>query len=139
MHSPHKKTYDDIIHLPHHVSKTHPHMPIADRAAQFSPFAALTGHHEAIKEAGRITSQKISLDENAKSILDQKLQMILKRPSQEITLTYFLPDPQKDGGAYIDYTGVIKKADTQKRLLIMEDHTAIPIDDIIDLRGQLLS
>lgn len=139
MHSPHKKTYDDIIHLPHHVSKTHPHMPIADRAAQFSPFAALTGHHEAIKEAGRITSQKISLDENAKSILDQKLQMILERPSQEITLTYFLPDPQKDGGAYIDYTGVIKKADTQKRLLIMEDHTAIPIDDIIDLRGQLLS
>ncbi|MCI8918727.1 MAG: YolD-like family protein [Eubacterium sp.] len=139
MHSPHKKTYDDIIHLPHHVSKTHPHMPIADRAAQFSPFAALTGHHEAIKEAGRMTSQKISLDENAKSILDQKLQMILERPSQEITLTYFLPDPQKDGGAYIDYTGVIKKADTQKRLLIMEDHTAIPIDDIIDLRGQLLS
>jgi len=114
-------------------------MPIADRAAQFSPFAALTGHHEAIKEAGRMTSQKISLDENAKSILDQKLQMILERPSQEITLTYFLPDPQKDGGAYIDYTGVIKKADTQKRLLIMEDHTAIPIDDIIDLRGQLLS
>ena len=109
MHSPHKKTYDDIIHLPHHVSKTHPHMPIADRAAQFSPFAALTGHHEAIKEAGRMTSQKISLDENAKSILDQKLQMILERPSQEITLTYFLPDPQKDGGAYIDYTGVIKK------------------------------
>ena len=139
MHSPHKKTYDDIIHLPHHVSKTHPHMPIADRAAQFSPFAALTGHHEAIKEAGRMTSQKISLDENAKSILDQKLQMILERHSQEITLTYFLPDPQKDGGAYIDYTGVIKKADTQKRLLIMEDHTAIPIDDIIDLRGQLLS
>lgn len=139
MHSPHKKTYDDIIHLPHHVSKTHPHMPIADRAAQFSPFAALIGHHEAIKEAGRMTSQKISLDENAKSILDQKLQMILERPSQEITLTYFLPDPQKDGGAYIDYTGVIKKADTQKRLLIMEDHTAIPIDDIIDLRGQLLS
>ncbi|MCI8448009.1 MAG: YolD-like family protein [Eubacterium sp.] len=139
MHSPHKKTYDDIIHLPRHVSKTHPHMPIADRAAQFSPFAALTGHHEAIKEAGRMTSQKISLDENAKSILDQKLQMILERPSQEITLTYFLPDPQKDGGAYIDYTGVIKKADTQKRLLIMEDHTAIPIDDIIDLRGQLLS
>ena len=139
MHSPHKKTYDDIIHLPHHVSKTHPHMPIADRAAQFSPFAALTGHHEAIKEAGRMTSQKISLDENAKSILDQKLQMILERPSQEITLTYFLPDPQKDGGAYIDYTGVIKKADTQKRLLIMEDHTAIPIDDIIDLRGKLLS
>ncbi len=139
MHSPHKKTYDDIIHLPHHVSKTHPHMPIADRAAQFSPFAALTGHHEAIKEAGRMTSQKISLDENAKSILDQKLQIILERPSQEITLTYFLPDPQKDGGAYIDYTGVIKKADTQKRLLIMEDHTAIPIDDIIDLRGQLLS
>jgi len=139
LHSPHKKTYDDIIHLPHHVSKTHPHMPIADRAAQFSPFAALTGHHEAIKEAGRMTSQKISLDENAKSILDQKLQMILERPSQEITLTYFLPDPQKDGGAYIDYTGVIKKADTQKRLLIMEDHTAIPIDDIIDLRGQLLS
>ena len=139
MHSPHKKTYDDIIHLPHHVSKTHPHMPIADRAAQFSPFAALTGHHEAIKEAGRMTSQKISLDVNAKSILDQKLQMILERPSQEITLTYFLPDPQKDGGAYIDYTGVIKKADTQKRLLIMEDHTAIPIDDIIDLRGQLLS
>ena len=138
MHSPHKKTYDDIIHLPHHVSKTHPHMPIADRAAQFSPFAALTGHHEAIKEAGRMTSQKISLDENAKSILDQKLQMILERPSQEITLTYFLPDPQKDGGAYIDYTGVIKKADTQKRLLIMEDHTAIPIDDIIDLLGQLL-
>lgn len=137
MNSYSKDTYYDIIDLPHHVSATHPQMPIADRAAQFSPFAALTGHHEAIQEAGRMTSEKRELDDNAKSILDQKLQIILEHPlqTQEIEITYFLPDPQKEGGAYISCTGTIKTLDVQNRLLTMTDGTAIPIDDIIDLHA----
>ena len=134
-HYPH--SYEDIIHLPHHVSATHPHMPLADRAAQFSPFAALTGHHEAIKETERITTEKIELDENAKSILDQKLQAVLENSAnpQEIKMTYFVPDSNKAGGSYVDFSGIVKRIDPYQRILIMQEGLSVPIDDIIDLKG----
>lgn len=92
--------YDDIIHLPHHISKTRPQMSMMDRAAQFSPFAALTGYDAAIKETGRLTDEKIELGEETKAVLDRKQSylsdMISVQP--EITVTYFLPDERKSGG-----------------------------------------
>ena len=93
------RSYDDILHLPHHVSATHPQMPVSERAAQFSPFAALTGHQKAIKEAARLTDEKIELDENSKTILDQKLQNLLEYSVDppEATVTYFQKDSKKDG------------------------------------------
>ena len=112
-------------------------MPLADRAAQFSPFAALTGHHEAIKETERITTEKIELDENAKSILDQKLQAVLENSAnpQEIKITYFVPDSNKAGGSYVDFSGIVKRIDPYQRILIMQEGLSVPIDDIIDLKG----
>lgn len=91
------RSYDDILHLPHHVSATHPQMPVSERAAQFSPFAALTGHQKAIKEAARLTDEKIELDENSKTILDQKLQNLLEYSVDppEATVTYFQKTQRK--------------------------------------------
>lgn len=127
--------YDDIIHLPHHVSAVHPHMSLSDRAAQFSPFAALTGYHDAIEEAARFTERKKELDENSRAILDGKLQAILNHRDSpmEITVTYFLADPKKSGGSYVSATGVVKKIDPHRRVLIMEHGLDIPVDDIVDL------
>lgn len=131
--------YDDIINLPHHVSAVHPHMPIIDRAAQFSPFAALTGHESAIKETARLTEQRIELDEDSKVALDEKLHIISKnlfrRPN--ISITYFLADKYKDGGAYVTVSGNIKKMGTYLHCLVMDDGLQIPIDDILDINGTL--
>lgn len=98
---PHR--YDDMLHLPHPTSQKHPRMPISDRAAQFSPFAALTGHEAAVKETARLTDQKIELDESKKAILDAKLQMIVEQIKSQpiVTITYFVPDEKKAGGAYL--------------------------------------
>ena len=100
--------YEDIINLPHHVSKTRPQMSMLDRAAQFSPFAALTGYDAAIKETGRLTDEKIEMDEDRKAALDMKqaylIEMIDEQP--EISVTYFLPDTKKSGGSYVTVTGV---------------------------------
>ena len=111
--------YDDIIHLPHHVSTAHPPMPAADRAAQFSPFAALTGHEAAIRETARLTDERAELDENAKAVLDEKLRMIQEMlPAHpEITVTYFQPDAKKSGGAYVSVTGRVKKLDLYRQCL----------------------
>lgn len=127
--------YDDIIDLPHHVSSVRPHMSLSDRAAQFSPFAALTGYHDAVEEAARFTDEKREADENSRAILDGKLQMIQETlpRSVEIMVTYFLPDTKKSGGAYVDVSGTVKKIDTYRRVLVLEDGLAIPIDDIWDL------
>lgn len=128
-------SYDDIIHLPHHVSTTHPQMPVSERAAQFSPFAALSGHQEAIKEAARLTDEKIELDENTKTILDQKLQSLLGcSVAPEATVTYFQKDPKKDGGSYRKATGVVTSIHPHKRTIIMEHDLEIPLDDIVDIQ-----
>lgn len=137
--------YDDIIHLPHHRSKKHAPMPLIDRAAQFSPFAALTGHDAAIKETARLTGKRIELDEYEIAVLDEKLQRIkLQLDSKrgdniqlkimpEITVTYFQPDMRKDGGEYVTVTGNVKKMDEYTKSLVMSDGTRILIEDIIEI------
>lgn len=135
----HTTKYDDIINLPHHVSSIHPQMPIADRAAQFSPFAALTGHDAAIKETARLTNRRVELDENSKSILNEKFQMIVENLQNQpaVTITYFLPDDKKEGGSYISVAGSVKKIDEYKRRIILADGTKIPIDEVFDIDGEL--
>ena len=134
-----KDKYEDIINLPHHVSATRPQMPMPDRAAQFSPFAALTGFDAAIRETGRLTDKKIELDEGAKAALDMKqaylIEMIAEQP--EISATYFLPDTRKSGGAYVTVTGNLKRFDEYERLLILTDGKKIPMDDIADIESDL--
>ena len=131
--------YDDIIHLPHHVSKTRPQMSMMDRAAQFSPFAALTGYDAAIKETGRLTDEKIELGEETKAVLDRKQRylsdMISVQP--EITVTYFLPDERKSGGTYLSVTGKLKRIDEYERMMILTDGKKIPLDDIMDVESKL--
>lgn len=133
------ENYDDIINLPHHVSSTRPQMSMLDRAAQFSPFAALTGYDAAIKETGRLTDEKIELDEDTKAALDMKqsylIEMIDEQP--EITIIYFLPDARKAGGAYVTVTGNLKRFDEYERLLILTNGKKIPMDDIVDIECDL--
>lgn len=127
--------YDDIIHLPHHVSKTRPQMPMADRAAQFSPFAALTGHEAAIRETGRLTEEKIALDEDVRAELDREQASLMERIDEqpEISVTYFRPDAKKSGGAYVTVTGRLKRFDEHERVLILTDGRRIAMKDIVTL------
>ncbi|HBC99653.1 MAG TPA: hypothetical protein DC053_10315 [Lachnoclostridium sp.] len=129
------KTYDDIIHLPHHVSTTHPHMAAIDRAAQFSPFAALTGYDAAIKETARLTDKRVELDEAMKEALSNKLQMVADRLKErhEIAITYFQPDGKKNGGAYVTVINTVKKIDVYERIGVMTDSKVIPVDEIISI------
>lgn len=131
--------YNDIINLPHHVSTTRPQMSMIDRAAQFSPFAALTGYDAAIKETGRLTDEKIEIDEDTKASLDMKqaylMEIIDEQP--EISITYFLPDTKKSGGAYVTVTGNLKRFDEYERLLILTNGKKIPMDDIADIESEL--
>jgi hypothetical protein len=133
------KDYSDIINLPHPVSKKHPQMSLYDRAAQFSPFSALTGHEAAIAETGRLTEERTELDEDAKERLDEKLQYLLSRlqvcGSEElpIRVTYFVPDEKKEGGAYQEYTGSLKRLDAYARALIFSDATEISLDAVYDI------
>ena len=130
--------YDDILHLPHPTSKRHPRMPIVDRAAQFSPFAALTGHRAAIEETARVTDHRIELDEDAKEQLDQTLQLLLERIDEqpEITVTWFSPDKKKAGGQYHTATGKLKRIDTQESRLILTDGNQIPLEDLLEIRSE---
>lgn len=136
-----KDLYEDIINLPHHVSKTRPQMSMIDRAAQFSPFAALTGYDAAIKETGRLTDEKIEMDEEALNILNMKFQLLVDRLADEleITFTYFKPDERKAGGAYIDVTGKVKKVDDFERLIVMQNGTKMPMDDILNIEGEIFA
>lgn len=131
--------YDDIIDLPHHVSATRPRMSMIDRAAQFSPFAALTGYDAAIKETGRLTDQRIELTEDSRAALDRKQQVLMdnlaNRP--EVSVTYFVPDERKAGGAYVTVTGRVKKVDDYQRLLLLTDGIKIPLDEILDIESEL--
>lgn len=136
-----KDLYEDIINLPHHVSKTRPQMSMIDRAAQFSPFAALTGYDAAIKETGRLTDEKIEMDEEALNILNMKFQLLVDRLADEpeITFTCFKPDERKAGGAYIDVTGKVKKVDDFERLIVMQNGTKMPMDDILNIEGEIFA
>jgi len=127
--------YDDIIGLPHHVSRKHPQMPLLDRAAQFAPFAALTGHEAAIKETARLTEEEIELDENSKELLDFRLQQLQEHLSEcpEVTVTYFCPDEKKTGGAYETVTGKVKKVDGYAGELVFTDGRRIVLGAIVEL------
>lgn len=133
--------YDEIINFPHHVSKTRPQMPMSDRAAQFSPFAALTGYDSAIKETGRLTDEKIDLDEESLTALNMRYQMLTdaleERP--EVRITYFKPDERKAGGAYVTTAGAVRKIDDFEQTIIMQDGTRIPMGDVLSLEGELFS
>lgn len=131
--------YEDIIDLPHHVSTKRQRMSIIDRAAQFSPFAALVGYDTAVKETARLTEDWTELDENSKTILNEKLQMVLEHAekSPEIIITYFVKDEKKNGGAYVTTSGILKKVDTYEKMLVMRDGTRIPLSDIFEIEGEL--
>ena len=133
--------YEDIINLPHHISPTRPQMPMSDRAAQFAPFAALTGYDAAIIETGRLTDERIELDEEALTALDMKYQLLMDAldDAPEVTITYFQPDERKAGGKYIMATGALKKVDDFERRITMQDGTKIPMDDVISIDGELFS
>lgn len=136
-----KTKYEDIINLPRHVSKTRPQMPMSDRAAQFAPFAALTGYDDAVKETGRLTNDKIELEESSLNELNAKIQLLREKlaDAPEVTFTYFRPDDRKDGGAYLTITGTVKKLDDYERLLVLQDRTKVPIDDILDISGDIFA
>ena len=128
--------YNEIINLPHHVSTTRPQMPLSDRAAQFAPFAALTGYDSAIKETGRLTDERIELDEEALTALNRKYQLLMDTldDAPEVTIIYFQPDERKAGGQYVSATGTVKKVDTFGRRILLQDGTRIPLDSVYDLR-----
>ena len=136
-----KSKYDEIMGLPHHVSRTRPQMPMSDRAAQFAPFAALTGYDSAIKETGRLTDEKIELDEEALTTLDMKYQFLMDAldDEPEVTITYFQPDERKAGGKYVSATGTVKKVDDFERRITMRDGAKIPMDNVLSIDGEIFS
>ena len=127
--------YEDIIHLPHHVSSKRRRMPLPDRAAQFSSFAALTGYDAVIQESGRLTEAAVELDVDAQEMLNRKLQYLAGRLAEEpeVTVTYFVPDSRKCGGAYQTVTGRLLKIDLYKRAIAVEGGIIIPLDSICDI------
>lgn len=135
------KGYEDIINLPHHISPTRQQMPMSDRAAQFSPFAALTGYEAAIKETGRLTDTKIELDDEELHNLNLKFQLLVEflEDAPEVAITYFKADERKVGGAYLEATGIVKKLDDFERRITMQDGTKIPMDDVLSIDGELFS
>ena len=140
--------YADIMDLPHHQSATRPHMSMLNRAAQFSPYAALVGFDGVIAETGRLTDRKVELSETEKVLMDQKLTLISdaihngRHPT--VTVSFFVKDPLKEGGAYEEYTGPVRKIDPVARAIVFlaangrSSGKAVPVDDIRDLRGDLV-
>ena len=139
MNMKYDRQYDDIINLPHHISKKHPQMSLYARSAQFAPFAALTGYEEAVKETARETNERIDIEDELKSILDGKLQIILEQIKNhpEISITYFIADSKKNGGEYVTVTGLVKKVDLYNQYIDLIDYTEIPINEIIDISGDI--
>lgn len=139
MNLKYEHNYDDIINMEHHVSKNHPPMSLYVRSAQFAPFAALTGYEDAVKETARETIEQFDIDDEIKGILDSKIQILTEqiKNKPEVSITYFIHDLKKDGGAYITIEGIIKKIDTYSQNIVLADKTEIPINDIIDISGDV--
>lgn len=131
--------YEDIVNLPHPVSPYHVPMPLLQRAAQFAPFAALTGYDEAIEETGRKTEDRVTLSESEIAILNRKLQMLEqildRRP--EVSITYFIPDPRKKGGSYHTVSGSVKKIDSQHQRIVMCSGEVISMSQLIGIEGDI--
>ncbi|MBQ3256726.1 MAG: hypothetical protein IJA67_04880 [Oscillospiraceae bacterium] len=141
MNKQQKWPYEDIVDLPHHVSPTRPQMSRADRAAQFSSFAALTGHDAAVRETARRTASRIDTAEDKRQELDLKQQLLAQvLPSlPELTVTYFVPDTRKAGGAYVSAGGRLKRIDSRRRILVLDDGTEIPADDVLELESPIFT
>ena len=127
--------YDDIIDLPRPKSKHEP-MSMSDRAAQFSPFAALTGYGDAISETARLTDRRIELSEEERAELDYKLQYLSTLDSPTVTVTYFVPDGRKSGGAYVTHTGTLKRVDELERALLFADGTSVETDEVVEIESE---
>ena len=134
-----KGKYDDIIDLPHHVSYSHARMSRIDRAAQFAPFAALTGYEAAVQETARLTEGQKELDETALAVLNEKLRLLseLLEDRPQIAIIYFRPDERKAGGAYVTANGIVKAVDEYAHTVTMEDGTIIPMRHIREIGGEL--
>lgn len=130
--------YDDMLRLPHHVSASRKPMAITARAAQFAPFAALSGYDAEVQEAGRLTDRPIEPDEYEKEALNARLRLLARhlREKWVVNLVFFQPDERKAGGAYVTRTGTVKKLYETERLLTLTDGTVIPLDDLIALDGE---
>ncbi len=132
--------YDNIINLPHFELKNHKRMTMESRAAQFSPFAALTGYSESVKETSRVTKEKIILSEDMKSKLNMKLQMIEEHIKElpEINVLYFVKDKKKTGGEYKEYNGKVRRIDIVEKKILFVDKTVIPIYDILNIKADFI-
>lgn len=128
-------SYEDILYLPHHQSPKREHMSLRDRAAQFAPFAALTGYEDAIEETGRLTDEEILLDETAVDRINEQLQYLAAHMDEgiRVSVTYFRPDDRKSGGAYLTDIGVVKKFDHTGHVLVMESGVTIAMGQIREL------
>lgn len=131
--------YEDIIDMPRPKSKTKKPMSLTERAAQFAPFAALSGHNEELRETARLTSDKIELDEMEKELLSVKLKTLESRLHEQIniSISYFIKDPKKEGGKYITIDGTIKQIDMINQLIILTDKTKIPMDNVIEINSSI--
>lgn len=131
--------YEDIVNLPHHVSPSRPHMSIMDRAAQFSPFAALTGYEDAVEETARLTQAFREMDETKRALLDRKLRILVEKQDTRplVQVTYFVPDARKTGGAYETYEGYFSKLDSTARRLIFAGGMEIRLDMVLDMEGDV--
>ena len=126
--------YERIAGLPHKQSEVRKHMSLHDRAAQFAPFAALTGYEASIREQSRLTAQRIALDEYEIECLDRKLQLLAAHPGEtKVAITYFIPDERKSGGAYVTRVGRVKELDAYRRAVVLCDKTSIPIGEIVSI------
>lgn len=127
--------YDDIINMPHHVSNTHAHMSMHDRAAQFAPFTALTGHNDAIRETARVTEREKNIDDDMKSVLDERIAYIRYNISSKpgVSIDYFVPDEKKEGGRYFNIKGNVEKLDFYKKIIRLTDGKEISVENIINI------
>jgi len=133
--------YEDIINLPHHVSAKRARMSSENRAAQFSPFAALSGYDAAVKETARLTGRRIELGDSDVAILDMKLNLLSDRADEqpEVVVTYFVPDGKKTGGEYVSATGAVKKIDDYEHAIVFTDGRKIAFADMLELDGELFA
>lgn len=127
--------YDDIINMPHHISKKHPRMSLENRSAQFASFAALTGYEDEVEETARITDKRIEITDEIKSTINMRLQIIQEKinTKPKVTIKYFIPDNKKEGGSYKTVTSNVLKIDQYKKLVVLKDNTKIFISDIINI------
>ena len=133
--------YDDMIEMKNPTPTCRPRMSMVDRGAQFAPFAALTGYEAVVEEAARLTDARLELSEDMKTMLNDKMQMILDNLENEpfVTITYFVPDKRKAGGSYVDFSGIVERIDEYERCIIMKDETKIPIEQVRAIDGELFN